>query len=49
VRCINAARKRWREQVIGDPRILFSRIGPEIVCGVPEIKIRLAAFAEYGA
>jgi hypothetical protein len=43
---INAARKRWREQVIENPRILFSRIGPEIVCEAPEIKIRLAAFGE---
>lgn len=43
---INAARKRWREQVLADPRVLFSRIGPEIVCTVPAVTVRLEAFGE---
>jgi len=43
---INAARKRWREQVLADPQILFSRIGPEIVCTVPAVTVRLLAFGE---
>ncbi len=43
---INATRKHWREQVLADPRILFSRIGPEIVSTVPAVKVRLVAFGE---
>jgi hypothetical protein len=43
---INAARKRWREQVLADPRVLFSRIGPEIPCTVPAVTVRLVAFGE---
>lgn len=43
---INAARKRWREQVLADPRVLDSRIGPEIVCTVPAVSVRLIAFGE---
>jgi hypothetical protein len=43
---INAARKRWREHVLADPRVLYSRIGPEIVCTVPAVTVRLAAFGE---
>lgn len=43
---INATRKRWREQVLADPHVLFSRIGPEIVCSVPAVTVRLAAFGE---
>jgi hypothetical protein len=43
---INETRKRWREQVLEDPRILFSRIGPEIVCAVPAVTVRLVVFGE---
>ena len=43
---INAARKRWREQVLADPHVLFSRIGPEIPCTVPAVTVRLVAFGE---
>lgn len=43
---INATRKRWREQVLADPRVVFSRIGPEIVCTVPDITVKLAAFED---
>jgi hypothetical protein len=43
---INGARKRWREQVMADPHVLFSRIGPEIVCTVSAVTVRLAAFGE---
>ena len=43
---INAARKRWREQAMADPQVLYSRIGPEIVCTVPAVTVRLVAFGE---
>jgi len=43
---INARRKRWREQVMADPQVLFSRIGPEIVGTVPAVTVRLVAFGE---
>jgi predicted nucleic acid-binding OB-fold protein len=43
---INASRKRWREQVLADPRVLYSRIGPEIVCTAPAVTVRLVAFGE---
>ena len=43
---INRERKRWREQVMADPHVLFSRIGPEIVCTVPAVTVRLVAFGE---
>jgi hypothetical protein len=43
---INAARKRWREQVLADQHALYSRIGPEIVCTVPAVTVRLVAFGE---
>ncbi|HUE00603.1 MAG TPA: hypothetical protein VMR62_13605 [Bryobacteraceae bacterium] len=43
---INATRKHWREQVLSDPRVLLSRIGPEIVSTVPAVKVRLVAFGE---
>jgi len=41
---IMAARKRWREQVLANPEMLLSRLGPEIPCEVPGTKVRLAAF-----
>jgi hypothetical protein len=43
---INAARKKWREQVLANPEILYSRVGPEIPCAVPGTKVRLEAFGE---
>jgi len=43
---IAAARKKWREMVLADPRILFSRLGPEIACGMPGTKVRLEGFGE---
>ena len=43
---INATRKRWREQVLADPRVLHARLGPELVCTVPSVKVRLIAFGE---
>jgi hypothetical protein len=41
-----AARKRWREQVLADPAVLLSRLGPEVPCELPAVKVRLAAFDE---
>src|ERR1017187_7322315 len=43
---VNAAGNRWPVQGMADPHILFSRIGPEIVCTVPAVTVRLAAFGE---
>jgi len=41
VKGIAAARKRWREQVLADPRVLFSRLGPEIPCTVRGTHVKL--------
>jgi hypothetical protein len=43
---IAAARKRWREQVLADPGVLLSRLGPELPCELPSRKVRIAAFGE---
>ena len=43
---IAAARTKWRGQVVENPQVLFSRIGPEIACSVPGTKVRLVAFEE---
>ena len=43
---ITAARKKWREQVMENPQVLWGRLGPEIGCTVPGPKVRLAAFPE---
>jgi hypothetical protein len=43
---IMAARKRWREQVLADPGVLLSRLGPELPCELPSRKVRIAAFGE---
>jgi hypothetical protein len=40
---IMAARKRWREQVLADPGVLLSRLGPELPCELPSRKVRIAA------
>jgi hypothetical protein len=46
IQAINAARKKWREQVLANPEVLRSRLGPEIRCAVPGTKVRLEAFGE---
>lgn len=43
---LTAARKRWREQVLSDPAVLFSRLGPEVPCELPAAKVRIAVFGE---
>jgi hypothetical protein len=43
---ITAARKKWREAVLADPQVLFSRLGPEIPSSIPGTKVRLEAFGE---
>jgi hypothetical protein len=43
---IAAARQRWREQVLADPGVLLSRLGPELPCELPSRKVRIAAFGE---
>ena len=46
IQAINAARKKWREQVLANPQLLFSRLGPEIPCTLPGTKVRLEALGE---
>ena len=46
VEAITALRKKWRESVVADPRVLYSRVGPELPCTLPGSKVRLAAFEE---
>jgi hypothetical protein len=43
---INGARKRWREQALADPQVLFSRLGPQLACTVPSREIKVAVFGE---
>jgi hypothetical protein len=46
VQGIATARKKWRDQVMEDPQVLFSRLGPEIPCAVPGTKVRLVALEQ---
>jgi hypothetical protein len=41
---INAARKKWREQAAADPRVFYSRLGPEVACSVPGTTVHIPAF-----
>jgi hypothetical protein len=43
IEAIAARRKEWRQRVLENPRVLFSRLGPEIRCTVPGTKVRLVA------
>ena len=43
---IGERRKKWRDAVIEDPRVLLSQVGPEIPCKLPGTKVRLEAFGE---
>jgi hypothetical protein len=43
---MQAARKRWRELVLADSRVLFSRLGPQLPAAAPAVSVRLAAFGE---
>jgi predicted nucleic acid-binding OB-fold protein len=43
------ARRHWREQVLADPAVLLSRLGPEVPCELPAAKVRLVAFDEEAA
>jgi hypothetical protein len=40
---IQAQRARWREAILKDPQILYSRLGPQIRCLVPARKVQLVA------
>ncbi|MGP8246324.1 MAG: hypothetical protein ACLQVN_17620 [Bryobacteraceae bacterium] len=46
---LDRARKRWREQVLADPAVLLSRLGPEIPCELASTKVRLVALDEEAA
>ncbi|MDE3165155.1 MAG: hypothetical protein KGN36_05060 [Acidobacteriota bacterium] len=41
---VNDARRRWREEVLADPDVLLSRIGPQVYCELIGPKIKLEAF-----
>ena len=43
---ISGVLKVWRNAVLTDPNILYSRLGPEIPCTVPGTKVRLVAFEQ---
>ena len=43
---INQTRRGWRDKVIADPKVLRSRIGPEIACKASAVTVRLEAFGE---
>jgi hypothetical protein len=36
----------WRELVLADSRVLFSRLGPQLPAAAPAVSVRLAAFGE---
>ncbi len=40
---IGDKRKQWREAVLADPKLLLSRLGPEVACTVPGVKVKLVA------
>lgn len=40
---LKAARERWREAVLKDFGVLYSRLGPQIRCEVRSVKVELAA------
>ncbi len=40
------ALKRWHNDVLKDPRLLYSRLGPQIGCEVPEDSVQLLAFGD---
>jgi hypothetical protein len=46
VPAIAAARKKWRDEVMENPQVLFSRLGPEIPCTVPGTRVRLVALEQ---
>jgi Type II secretion system (T2SS), protein K len=46
IEAITAARRRWREQILEKPEILYSRVGPEIACTVPVRTIKIEVFGE---
>lgn len=46
IQAVNDARKRWRQQVLSDPTVLFFRLGPEIPCELPSAKVRIVALGE---
>jgi hypothetical protein len=43
---INAARGRWRTAVLADPAILYSRLGPQLVCKVADVTVTLPALGD---
>lgn len=48
VAAIVAARRQWRDKITENPRILWSRLGPEIPCTVAAVEVRLVALGEAG-
>jgi hypothetical protein len=40
------ARTRWRQQVLSDPAVLLSRLGPEVPCELPSAKVRIVMLGD---
>ena len=45
-KAVEEARKQWRAEVISNPKILYSLLGPQIAIEIPEQSILLVAFEE---
>jgi hypothetical protein len=45
-KAVEGARAQWRTQIIADPKILYSLLGPQVAVEIPEISILLVAFEE---
>lgn len=45
---IMEARKKWVASLLADSSLLFSRVGPQIACMVPDRQVELTAFSKTG-
>ena len=45
-KAVEAARAQWRSQVVADPKILYSLLGPQVAVKIPEQSILLIGFEE---
>ena len=43
---VEKVREGWRQMVRTTPEVLYSRLGPQIRCAVPSVKVGLVAFGE---
>jgi hypothetical protein len=40
------ARREWRAKVLKNPKILYSLLGPQVRCEIPDVTVRLIAFGD---